>query len=91
MEYPRYKHELVLCRNKVYAIGGYTLNRAVSASVEAYDANLDKWETKQAMNFPRADFTAHSASENMPFIYVFGGTFDAFNVGMIERYDCDNN
>ena len=37
MEIPRYKHALVVCQHRVYAFGGFSLNKSIVKSTEVYD------------------------------------------------------
>lgn len=44
MNTARYKHQLCVCRNKIYALGGLSLQKTICKSVECYDFEINKWQ-----------------------------------------------
>lgn len=55
----RQGHSLILYKNKVFALGGYSASRAACVSqCEVYDIYLDKWGPIKEMNYRRLSFGA---------------------------------
>lgn len=53
----RQGHSLILYKNKVFALGGYsTLHGTTLAQCEVYDIYLDKWTPIKEMNYRRRSF-----------------------------------
>eukprot|EP00347_Sterkiella_histriomuscorum_P020173 403338824 len=86
MEVPRYKHAMALCQQRIFAIGGFSMNKTIVKSVEMYDFDKNIWSRAASMAFERSDLSVFS-HQSSHFIYAFGGCFDASLNTVIERYD----
>jgi N-acetylneuraminic acid mutarotase len=72
-------------QNKIYCMGGYTRNAAVTGVNEVYDPATDTWETKTSMPTPRALLRANVVNGK---IYLIGGYAPGFSYSTLnEVYD----
>ena len=56
-------------------MGGFSLNKTIVKSVEAYDFDNNTWSRCGSMSFERADFITLSLDSSQH-IYVVGGCID---------------
>ncbi|MDC0920975.1 immunoglobulin domain-containing protein [Opitutales bacterium] len=81
----RYNTKLVLFENKIWAIGGKTLESSIfHTTVESYDYVSNSWQTEASLNTPRYSPTAWVANGK---IYVAGGSNGSNSLQSIELYD----
>jgi hypothetical protein len=81
----RYKTKLVLFENKIWAIGGKTLESSIfHTTVESYDYVSNSWQTEASLNTPRYSPNAWVANGK---IYVAGGFNGSNSLQSIELYD----
>ena len=81
----RYNTKLVLFENKIWAIGGKTLESSIfHTTVESYDYVSNSWQTEASLNTPRYSPNAWVANGK---IYVAGGSNGSNSLQSIELYD----
>ena len=71
MPNPRSGFSLAVINNKIYAIGGYGIPKAVDNIIDVYDPSIDRWIGQIEIPNPRM-WTGSSVFNNK--IYTFGGT-----------------
>lgn len=59
MFFERENHSLILYKNKVFALGGFSSHHdSCISNCEVYDIYLDKWSSIKEMNYRRQSFGA---------------------------------
>lgn len=72
MFFDRQKHSLILYRNKVFALGGYsTAHGRCLSQCEVYDTFLDKWTPIRDMHHRRQSFGACLLQSEWPYQHHF--------------------
>jgi len=94
MHLPRYRHQLVLCKYSIYAIGGLARGKLATKQMECLSPQIsENWKVREPMNYERKDFGATTFLDSY-FIYVFGGTVGPHSHKdnkLIERYNTVEN
>jgi len=67
---PRYRHSVAVIGNKLYVIGGRTLDDVIIARVDVYDPANNSWSTESDWPFATSDFSLVVIHDN---ILIFGG------------------
>lgn len=93
MATPRGGLAAVAVDDRIYAIGGYTLDGDAVASIEAYDPVANTWSARAAMSGARAGMAAAVVNRT---IYVVGGSIPsaggpATALATVEAYDVLTN
>ena len=81
----RFGHQLVVCDNYLYALGGLDFSSTLS-SVERLSSLADKWQYGEPMKTPRKYFAALNYQNC---IYVIGGMTQGWDdvLSTTEKYD----
>ncbi len=82
----RHYHSMVLLNDKIYFMGGYSLkNKARLGTVQILNLATGTYGTSSNMPEPRMSFSA--VSDNVRYIYVFGGNTTAGHRANMLRFD----
>ena len=89
LRHARSGHELVTCKNRLYAIGGKSENSSFMSSVEQLSSLDGNWMEAPAMQCPRSFFAAVECKGS---IYVLGGRVRNGGITKsVEKFDPSEN